>query len=199
MTPLSPEDLDALYGAPSPKSLTKVQSHLTPAYRAWIERSRFVVVSTVGPEGTDGSPRGDAGPVVRIADEATLLLPDWQGNNRLDSLRNIVRDGRISLMFMVPGCTDVVRVNGTAIVTGDAEAVGQFEQGGRRPRTVVVVTVGEVYFQCAKALMRSALWAGEDQSEGLPTAGEMLKEAETGFDAEDYDAAYHGRLRETLW
>ena len=199
MTPLSPEDLDALYGAPSPKSLTKVQSHLTPAYRAWIERSRFVVVSTVGPEGTDGSPRGDAGPVVRVADEATLLLPDWQGNNRLDSLRNIVRDGRVSLMFMVPGCTDVVRVNGTAIVTADEDAVGRFEQGGRRPRTVVVVTVGEVYFQCAKALMRSALWAGEDLSAGLPTAGQILKEADAVIDPDDYDAKYPGRLRDSLW
>ena len=200
MTPLQTvEDLEALYGDAHPRSLTKVQTRLTPAYRAWIERSRFVVVSTVGPEGTDGSPRGDTGPVVRIADDATLLLPDWQGNNRLDSLRNIVRDGRISLMFMVPGCTDVVRVNGSAIVTGDADAVGRFAQNGRQPRTVVVVTVGEVYFQCAKALMRSALWAGEDQSDGLPTAGQILREAEAGFDAEDYDAAYHGNLRETLW
>ena len=197
MTPLTVADLEALYGAANPRSLTKVQRQLTPAYRAWIERSRFVVVSTVGPEGTDGSPRGDAGPVVRIADDRTLLLPDWAGNNRLDSLRNIVRDGRVSLMFMIPGSPNVVRVNGAGIVTTDG--IETFEQGGRHPRSLVAVTVEEIYFQCAKALMRSGLWCGEDLSEGLPTAGAFLKEAEEDFDAEGYDSGYEEHAKSRMW
>ena len=197
MTPLTVADLDALYGAANFRSLTKVQRRLTPAYRTWIGRSRFVVVSTVGPEGTDGSPRGDAGPVVRIEGDRTLLLPDWMGNNRLDTLRNIARDGRVSLMFLVAGSTNVVRVNGTGIVTTDG--VEAFEQGGRHPRSLVAVTVEEVYFQCAKALMRAALWAGEDMSEGLPTAGAFLKEAEEDFDAAAYDSGYEEDARTRMW
>ena len=199
MNVLRLDDLDRLYPEAHGAAVRKVQPRLTPAYRAWIERARFVVVSTVGPEGTDGSPRGDAGPVVAVVDDRTLLLPDWQGNNRLDSLRNIVRDGRVSLMFMVPGCTDVVRVNGTAVVTDDADVLARFTQGGRKPRTVVVITLAEVYFQCAKALMRSALWSGEDLSAGLPTAGQILKEADAGIDPADYDAKYPGLLRDSLW
>ncbi|RYH01382.1 pyridoxamine 5'-phosphate oxidase family protein [Salipiger sp. IMCC34102] len=199
MTPLSVDDLDALYGAPSERSLTKVQDHLTPSYRAWIAKSRFVVVSTVGPEGTDGSPRGDAGPVVRIADDRTVLLPDWKGNNRLDSLRNIARDGRVSLMFMVPGSTSVVRVNGTGIVTTDADTVQGFSQSGKHPLSVVVVSVHEVYFQCAKAIMRADLWTGEDRSNGLPTAGELLREADGETDARAYDADYPDYARTRMW
>jgi predicted pyridoxine 5'-phosphate oxidase superfamily flavin-nucleotide-binding protein len=106
--------LEALYDAPSNRSLAKVTPVLTPAYRRWIEASRFCILSTVGPDGTDATPRGDDGPVVRIVDDRTLWLPDWRGNNRLDALRNIVADGRVSLMFMITGNTTVVRVNGTA-------------------------------------------------------------------------------------
>lgn len=106
--------LDALYGAPGEASIVKVMDRLTPCYRDWIAASRFCVLTTVGPEGTDGSPRGDDGPVVLELDEKHLALPDWRGNERIDSLRNIVRDGRVSLMFMVPGSNNVVRVNGTA-------------------------------------------------------------------------------------
>ena len=111
--------LEALYGEAVPGSLTKVQPQLTPEYRRFVDASRFVVLTTVGPEGTDASPRGDVEPVVRIQDARTMWLPDWRGNNRMDSLRNIVRDGRVSLMFMVPGSNNVVRVNGTAELTAD--------------------------------------------------------------------------------
>ena len=116
---------------------------------------RLCVLSTVGPEGTDGSPRGDDGPVVRIADEKTLLMPDWRGNNRADSLRNMVRDGRVSLMFMVPGSNNVVRVNGTAVLSIAKDLLTRFSDKGRRPRSVIVVTIGEIYSQCARALMRA--------------------------------------------
>ena len=138
------ETLESLYGTPSEAALIKVSDRLTPAYRRWIKASRFAVLTTVGPEGTDGSPRGDAGPVVSVLDDQTLLMPDWRGNNRMDSLRNIVRDGRVSLMFMVPGSTSVIRVNGTAILTADPELCGRFQRDGAGPKTVIVVTIGEV-------------------------------------------------------
>ena len=191
-------ELDALYGAASPGSVTKVVDRLTPLYRDWIDAARFCMLTTVGPDGTDGSPRGEDGPVVRIIDDKTLHMPDWRGNNRLDSLRNIVRDGRVSLMFMVPGSGNVVRANGTARLTADPELTGSFEQRGNHPKTVIVVTVTEVYFQCAKAIMRSGLWSRDD-SEGLPTAGQFLKERDEGFDAETYDATYPEEAKERMW
>ena len=194
------EQLDQLYERPPvQRALDKVADHLTPLYRRWIESSRFCVLSTVGPEGTDASPRGDDGPVMRALDRHTLALPDWRGNNRLDSLRNIVRDGRVSLMFMVPGSDNVVRVNGSARLIADPELTGQFEQNGKHPRSVVVVTIGEIYFQCAKALMRSKLWTRGDDSGELPTAGEFLREADTEFDADSYDAGYPEYASTRMW
>ncbi|MGI9420538.1 MAG: pyridoxamine 5'-phosphate oxidase family protein [Geminicoccaceae bacterium] len=191
--------LDDLYEDAVPASITKVVREMTPMYRRWIEASRFAVLSTVGPEGTDSSPRGDDGPVVRIADRKTLLLPDWRGNNRLDSLRNIVRDRCVSLMFLVPGCNNVVRVNGEAAVTADTEMTGTFEKNGKRPRTVIVVSIGEMYFQCAKALMRSALWKSDDESHRVPTAGQFIREFEKEFDAESYDSGYSEYARSRMW
>jgi len=190
--------LEALFGAPSPASLTKVTDHVTPLYRQWVEASTFCVLTTVGPEGTDGSPRGDAGPVVQIADPKTVLMPDWRGNNRLDSLRNIVRDGRVSLMFMVPGSANVVRLNGRAVLTADADLRGRFEQGGKQPKVVIVITVEELYFQCAKAILRSGLWSGEAVPE-VPTAGEFVREMDAGFDAESYDASYPEYAKSRMW
>ena len=151
-------ELEALYGKPGEASLLKVIDFLTPAYRAWIEASRFCVLTTVGPGGTDGSPRGDEDPVVSILDDHTLALPDWRGNNRMDSLRNIVEDGRVSLMFMVPGKNNVIRVNGDAVLAVDDEILARFERPGqKRPRSVIIIRIAEVYSQCARALMRSAL------------------------------------------
>lgn len=144
--------LEALYGTPGEASLRKVAPCLTPTYRKWIMSSRFCILSTVGAEGTDGSPRGDDGPVVLELDPQTLALPDWRGNQRLDSLRNIVSDGRVSLMFMVPGSNTVVRVNGSAVLSDDPDLVTRFEQKGRHPATVIVIRIAEVYTQCARAL-----------------------------------------------
>ncbi|MCU9839853.1 pyridoxamine 5'-phosphate oxidase family protein [Ruegeria sp. WL0004] len=192
-------ELEGLYDAAVPASLTKVRTRLSPLYRQWIETARFCVVSTVGPEGTDASPRGDDGPVVRIVDDTTLWLPDWRGNNRIDSLRNILRDNRVSLMFMVPGCQNVVRVNGTAFLTADTQARASFERKGRQPATVIVVTVGELYFQCAKALMRSGLWTSGDESGLVPTAGQFLREQDAGFAAEEYDAGYAEYAKPRMW
>ncbi|MCX7287743.1 MAG: pyridoxamine 5'-phosphate oxidase family protein, partial [Rhodobacterales bacterium] len=182
------DGLHAAYGAPGQAALRKQTTRLTPAYAAFITASRFCVLSSVGPEGTDGSPRGDLGPVVTVADDETLLLPDWHGNQRIDSLRNIVRDGRVSLYFMVPGSTTSVRVNGTARLTADTGLCGRFDRDGKHPRTVIVIRVAEVYSQCARALQRSDLWTCGDLSAGLPTVGRMLQEAANGeIDGAEYD------------
>lgn len=194
------EALHAAYGSPAAPALKKQTTRLTLAYRAFIEASRFCVLSTVGPEGTDGSPRGDRGPVVTVEDDETLLLPDWQGNQRIDSLRNIVRDGRVSLYFMVPGSTISVRVNGTARLTADAGLCGRFDRDGRHPRTVMVIRVAEVYSQCARALQCSDLWTAGDQSAGLPSVGQMLEEASKGeIDGAEYDRDRAGRAHLGWW
>ena len=172
--------LEALYGQPGQPALRKVVTRMTPLYRQWIMASRLCILGTVGPEGTDGSPRGDDGPVVQELDDTTLALPDWRGNNRLDSLRNIVRDGRVSLMFLVPGSNNVVRVNGTARLTADAGLCARFEKGGKQPATVIVVSISEIYSQCARALMRARTWKSGDESADLPTVGALLAEASSG-------------------
>ena len=196
-------DLDSLhadYGTPGQAALRKQTARLTPSYAAFITAARFCVLSTVGPEGTDGSPRGDSGSVVVVEDEETLLMPDWQGNERIDSLRNIIRDGRVSLYFMVPGSTTSVRVNGTARLTADPALCARFDRDGKHPRTVMVIRVAEVYSQCARALQRSALWTAGDQSAGLPSVGQMLQEATTGdIDGAAYDRDRAGRAHLGWW
>lgn len=185
---------------PSPQPCGKVTPRLTPAYSAWIAASRFCILSTVGPEGTDGSPRGDSGPVVQIADDETLLLPDWQGNDRIDSLRNILRDGRVSLIFLIPGSTTAIRVNGTARITADAALCARFDRDGKHPRTVIVIRLAEVYSQCARALQRSELWTEGDRSAGLPSAGQMLDDATRGeIDGAAYDADRATRAHLGWW
>ena len=192
--------LEALYGTPGAPALRKVAHRMTPLYRKWIMASKFCVLTTVGPSGTDGSPRGDDGPVVLELDDETLAMPDWRGNNRLDSLRNIVEDGRVSLMFMVPGSNNVVRLNGTAYLTDDAELRARFEKGGKQPATVIVIEIGEIYTQCARALMRAGTWAGVDESAGLPTAGEILAEMTKGAEGgKAYDDAWAPRAAKTMW
>ncbi|MEL6466168.1 MAG: pyridoxamine 5'-phosphate oxidase family protein [Pseudomonadota bacterium] len=191
--------LEALYGTPGAASIRKVADHLTPLYAKWIDRSRFLVLSTVGPDGTDGSPRGDDGPVVLQLDAKTLALPDWRGNQRLDSLRNIVVDGRVSLMFMVPGSNTVVRVNGQARLTTNDGLRARFEQKGRNPATVIVVKIGEVYTQCARALIRAELWTRDD-GQALPTPGEILAEVSKGEEGgRPYDEAWPERAARTMW
>ena len=192
--------LEALYGVPGAPALRKVADRLTPLYRDWIMASRFCVLSTVGPQGTDGSPRGDDGPVVLELDPQTLAMPDWRGNNRLDSLRNIVADGRVSLMFMVPGSTNVVRVNGRAFLTDDSDLRARFEKAGRQPATVIVIEIAEVYTQCARAVMRADLWSGRDESAGLPTVGAILAEMTQGEEGgAPYDATWGARAEKTMW
>jgi hypothetical protein len=194
------DDLHAHYGTPGEAATVKVTDFLAPAYHAYVERARFCVLTTVGPEGTDGSPRGDEGPVVTILDDRTLALPDWKGNERIDSLRNIVRDGRVSLMLLIPGSNTAIRINGTARLTADETLRARFIRDGKEPRTVAIIQIAEVYSQCARALIRSALWTGGDQSAGLPTVGDILREiSEGGIDGAAYDAAWLGRAAKTMW
>lgn len=162
--------------------------------------SRFCVLSTVGPDGTDGSPRGDDGPVVQPLDDRTLLMPDWKGNDRLDSLRNIVADGRVSLIFLVPGSNSAVRVNGTAWVSVDPAHIDRFERQGKRPRSVIVIGIAEIFIQCARALMRARLWTAGDESKGLPSPGDILAEMTDGeIDGTSYDAGWSVRAKTTMW
>ena len=194
------DDLEALYGTPGVPSLRKVARRMTPLYRQWIMASKLCMLTTVGPEGTDDSPRGDDGPVVQELDPGTLALPDWRGNNRLDSLRNIVQDGRVSLMFLVPGSNNVVRVNGTAQVTADADLRARFEKKGKQPATVIVIAIDEIYSQCARALMRAGTWEGVDESQDLPSMGEILAEqTDSEEGGKDYDQAWGARAAQTMW
>lgn len=193
-------ELEGLYGKPAPASIGKVVHELTPLYTKWIMASRFCVVSTVGSEGTDGSPRGDDGPVVTALDRNTIAMPDWRGNNRMDTLRNIVEDGRISLMFMVPGSNTIVRLNGSAKLSIDANLCSQFDVNGRNPRSVIVIKVGEIYTQCARAPMRAKLWSGVPAPDDLPTVGEMLAEATKGSQGgQSYDEDWLPRAEKTMW
>lgn len=195
----SQEALEALYGKPGAPALRKVARRLTPLYRRWIMASRFCILSTIGSEGTDASPRGDDGPVVQEIDAGHLALPDWRGNNRLDSLRNIVADGRISLMFMVSGSNTVVRVNGQARLTADARLRARFDRNGAQPATVIVIAIAEIYTQCARAPLRAGLWSRDD-SAGLPSAGEILHEMTKGdIDGAAYDAEWPGRAAKSMW
>ncbi|WP_226622024.1 pyridoxamine 5'-phosphate oxidase family protein [Alloyangia pacifica] len=192
--------LEALYGTAAGASLEKVVRRMTPLYRSWIAASKLCVLSTVGPAGTDASPRGDDGPVVLELDPGTLAMPDWRGNNRLDSLRNVVEDGRVSLMFFVPGSNNVVRVNGTGWLTDDEALRGRFEKQGKLPATVLIIEIAEVYTQCARALLRAGTWVSGDESAGLPSIGQFLAEATQGAtDGDAYDREWPGRAAKSLW
>jgi PPOX class probable FMN-dependent enzyme len=194
------DDLHAAYGTPGRASLVKVTDYLTPAYHSWIARSRLCILSTIGPEGTDASPRGDDSPVVRILDPRHVALPDWRGNERLDSLRNVIRDPRVSLMFLIAGSDNVIRINGTARITTDPDFCASFARDDKVPRSITIVQIVEVYAQCARALLRSRVWRDGDQSAGLPSIGDMLREiTDGGIDGAAYDAEWPGRAAKTMW
>lgn len=197
------EALEALYQpAPLPAATVKVSDHITPHYAALIQASPFVALATVGPEGLDCSPRGDLPGFVRIADPKTLMLPDRRGNNRLDSLRNIVRDPRVALLFLIPGSGTTFRVNGRAKLSADQALLDSFAVDGKTPRTVTVVTVDEAYFQCARAIVRSGLWKAESHVDPktLPSLGAMLAAVTAGeVGGEAYDQGWPERAAKTLW
>jgi PPOX class probable FMN-dependent enzyme len=196
------KQLEAIYGQPNEASTVKVADRITPRYRALIDKSPFVVLATSGPEGLDCSPRGDLPGFVRVYDDVTLMMPDRRGNNRIDSLRNIVRDPRAALLFLIPGSGSTLRVNGRAQVSVDPALLASFRIDGKSPRSVIVLTVDEIYFQCARAIVRSQLWNPDkhiDPTE-LPTPGQILAEmSENRVGGEDYDKAWPERARQSLW
>jgi uncharacterized protein len=197
------EQLEAVFSEPPlANALTKEIDRINGSYRALIEAAPFFALATNGPEGLDCSPRGDPAGFVRVADEKTLLIPDRRGNNRIDSFRNIVRDPRVALMFMIPGCGEVIRVIGTAAISADPELCAQFVLHGKTPKVVLIVTVEHVYYQCPKALVRSRLWEPSTwvDRKTLPTPGKILAEITDGqHDAERHDREYPERLRATIY
>jgi PPOX class probable FMN-dependent enzyme len=197
------EDLEVLYGVPNLASTVKVSNRITPAYAALITASPFLALATVGPEGLDCSPRGDrTGELVRVADPKTVLLPDRRGNNRIDSLRNIVRDPRLALLFLIPGSGTTLRINGRGEITAAPDLLASFAVQGQGPRSVVSIAVDEVYFQCARAVVRSGLWdsTGHVDPAALPTPGDILDEMSRGeVGGAAYDQEWPERARGTLW
>jgi len=196
------EHLEAIYGLPGLTATAKVTVTVTPDYRRFIEASPFVALATCGPEGLDCSPRGDRDEVVRVVDETTLHIPDRRGNNRIDSLRNIVRDPRIALLFLLPGSGTTLRLNARAHVSINADLLESFSVEGNATRSVIVVQVDEVYFQCARAIVRSELW-NPDRFVGpdtLPSPGQILADlTDNGVDGDRYDREWPDRASRTLW
>ena len=196
------EQLEAIYGFPGEASTVKVADRITPSYRTLIEKSPFAALATSGPEGLDCSPRGDVAGFIRIHDERTLMMPDRRGNNRVDSLRNIVRDPRVALLFLIPGSGTTLRVNGRAHLSADPALLASFRMDGKAPRTVLVMTVGEIYFQCARAIVRSDLWNPDKRVDPrtLPTLGQILAEmSDNRVGGAEYDRAWPERARQSLW
>jgi PPOX class probable FMN-dependent enzyme len=196
------DQLDTIYGKPGAPSLVKEVDHITPHYRAFIEASPFCALATSGPEGLDCSPRGDRPGFVRVVDDRTLHLPDRRGNNRTDSLKNIIREPHAALLFLIPGCNETLRVNGRAHLSIAPELLASFAVEEKAPRSVMVIEVDTVYFQCARALLRSDLWNPQKHIDrkSLPSAGEILAalsdRKEGGL---EYDRAWSVRAKETLW
>ena len=196
------EELEAIYGEPLPQSLVKEIDYISDHYRSFIEKSPFMVLASVAEEGLDCSPRGDPAGFVRVVDEKMVMIPDRRGNNRIDTLRNIVRDPRVSLLFLVPGVGETLRINGRAEISVDPKLCASFDMNGKTPRSVIIVTADRVYFQCQKALARSRLWDPKAQVERkeLPTAGKILQSlSRDEFDGEAYDRNYPERLKKTIY
>lgn len=197
------DELEAIYHVkPVPASTVKEVDRITAHYRALIEASPFVALATSGPEGLDCSPRGDKPGFVRVLDDRTLAMPDRRGNNRIDSLRNIIRDPRVALLFLIPGSGTTFRVNGRAILSVDAELLASLAVDGQTPRTAIVITVETAYFQCARAIFRSELWnpARHVDPATLPSAGQILAALSAGeVGGPSYDREWPERAVQTLW
>jgi PPOX class probable FMN-dependent enzyme len=194
--------LERTYGAPLQPAIVKELDYIHPVYRQFIDAAPFVVLSTSGHGGLDASPRGDKPGFVVVEDEKTLLIPDRPGNNRFDSLRNILEDPRVALFFLIPGIGETLRINGRASLSVDPNLVSRFVVNGKPPRLVIVVKVETVFFQCSKAVVRADLWnpAKHLERSALPSTGTLLAEVSKGrVDASDYDRALPERVRTMLY
>ena len=195
-------ELDALYDKPAGNSLAKEIDHISDHYRTFIEKAPFAVMATSGPDGLDCSPRGDPAGFVRVLDRKRVLVPDRRGNNRLDSLRNLIADPRVSLLFLIPGVNETLRINGRARIIVNEELAASFAINERVPKILIEVTADRVYFQCAKALVRSRLWASETQvpRSALPSTGQILEQiTNKAIDAAEHDRAYPERVKQTIY
>jgi hypothetical protein len=198
----SMEQLNALYGEVHPPARVKEIDHVNAHYRAFIEAAPFFAMATAGPDGLDCSPRGDPAGFVRVHDEKTLLIPDRRGNNRIDSLRNLIHDPRVGLLFLIPGCGETIRINGRATISTDPELCKSFVMEGKMPRCVLVIAVERVYYQCAKAIVRSKLWdpASKVDRTSLPSAGTILAGISGGkVGGPEHDRTYPERLKATIY
>ena len=197
----SEAELEALYGLPAGPAVFKEIDRISEHYRKFIEASPFVVLATSGPEGLDCTPRGDPAGFVRVVDEHTVMLPDRRGNNRIDTLRNIVRDPRIALLFLIPGVGRTLRINGRAEINVDPGLCALFTMEDKVPRSVIVINAERVYTQCPKALVRSRLWdASRHLAEtDLPSSGTIMKALMAGFDGDTYDRDYGKHLKATIY
>ena len=185
-----------------PPARVKETTQITKAYRALIEASPFCVMATSGPTGLDASPRGDPKGFVRVVDDKTIILPDRRGNNRIDSLRNLVTDPRVALIFLIPGVSETLRVMGSVTISADPDLCAGFTMQGKAPKCVLVIAVERVFFQCAKAIVRSKLWdpATQVERKTLPTSGTILAEISGGkMGGEEHDRAYPERLKATIY
>lgn len=194
-------ELETLYGKPAGAAVTKEIDHLNGPYRTFIEKAPFVAIASAGEGGLDCTPRGDPAGFVRIVDARTLLIPDRRGNNRIDTLRNIVETGRVGLLFLIPGVGETLRVNGRAHITTDPALCATFEMQRQIPKSLIVVEIDRVYFQCTKALVRSKLWdpASQVPRSSVPSAGQMVAATTEGFDGAAYDIAYPERIKQTIY
>jgi PPOX class probable FMN-dependent enzyme len=191
--------LDALFGVVGAPAREKELDFIHPHYRKLIEASPFAMLATSGAGGLDASPRGDAPGFVVVEDEKTLLLPERKGNNRVDSLRNIIDDDRVALLFLIPGVNETMRVNGRASISTDPALLERFAMAGALPKCVVRIAVESAFFQCGRAILRSQLWSRE-APQGLPTPGTMLAEFSKGaIDGAQYDSDLPQRQRSTLY
>lgn len=196
------EELTALHDPPSDRAVLKQINHLDEHCRAFIAASPFLLLATCGAMGADCSPRGDHPGFVEVVDETTLLVPDRRGNNRLDSLRNLLDNPAVGLLFLVAGVGETLRVNGRARISRGPELRARFAVGEKAPRTVLVVRVAEAFLQCSKALVRSELWnpARHVARSTLPSIGTVLAAHTSGrVDREEYDREAEARVRETLY
>lgn len=194
--------LESLFGEVGEASIRKEVSFVHPHYRALIEASPFAVLATAGPDGLDTSPRGDPAGFVQLADDNTLLLPERRGNNRVDSLRNIITDPRVALIFLIPGVGETLRVNGRASITTAPDILARFTVQGQLPKCVLVIKVDTVFFQCARAIQRSGLWQppAPGALAGVPSAGTILQAlTASAIDGEKYDRELPARQRATLY
>ena len=196
------EQLQSLYGEKLPTSVIKEIDHINDGYRRLIEAAPFVAVATSGPEGLDCSPKGDAPGFVRILDDKTLAIPDRPGNNRIDSFRNIMRDPRIALLFLIPGIGETLRVNGRASISIDPDLMQTFAVGGKLPRSVLIIHIERIYFHCSKAIVLSKLWeeATKIDRKSLPSTGTIIAELSNGkLGGEVYDREAPERIKAQLY